>query len=116
MLDLHFLLFYQPMKEVCPRRAGRKYHDLKDMGVLAVTLRTQELVPLLPCCRGAADGAMEQEMHKALNQQPEYALLGVGAADTPHSLFPTGLDEIHAFNGVDEQEGPVFSPVRFNFT
>ena len=44
---------------------------------------------------------MEQEMQRTMKQLSEYALLGVGAAD---SLFPTSLDEMYAFNGTDEQE------------
>ena len=40
-------------------------------------------------------------MHKTMKQLSEYALLGVGAAD---SLFPSSLDEMYAFNGTDEQE------------
>ncbi|KAK9834613.1 hypothetical protein WJX74_005750 [Apatococcus lobatus] len=47
------------------------------------------------------DGEMEREMHKTMKQLSEYALLGVGAAD---SLFPSSLDEMYAFNGTDEQE------------
>lgn len=52
-------------------------------------------------CPVVPDGEMEQEMHKTMKQLSEYALLGVGAAD---SLFPSSLDEMYAFNGTDEQE------------